>query len=89
MFHFKSAKKVIAVAVVAAAFTASNAVAGGYHSHVRQDYYYKTVTTHRTVTKQVVRYATKYTSCGHPYKAKVVKHVSVTVPVTKKVLVCH
>ncbi len=90
MFRFNWTKTLAAAALVTATvFSASTADAGGYHGRSRHDCYYKTVTTHKTVTKPVVKYVTKYTSCGHPYRAKVVKHVSVTVPVTKQVRVCH
>lgn len=51
--------------------------------------YYKTVITYEYETQPVVEWVTKYDHCGRPYEAKVVRYITVKVPVQRVVKVCH
>ncbi|MCA9128112.1 MAG: hypothetical protein KDB22_13550 [Planctomycetales bacterium] len=81
-----SAKKLCAAAVLAFAGIGTNVASAGDYGACC---HYETVVSHKTVLEPVVHYVTKYTDCGHPYRAKVVTYKKVTVPVVRKVLVCH
>ena len=61
----------------------------GYYGYEPPVCHYKTVITYEYQTQPVVEWVTKYDHCGKPYEVKVVRYVSVKVPVKHIVKVCH
>lgn len=51
--------------------------------------HYKTVISYEYQTQPIVEWVTKYDHCDRPYEVKVVRYVTVKVPVKKLVKVCH
>lgn len=58
-------------------------------THYPPSCYYKTVIVWEHQTQPVVDWVTKYDHCGKPYEVKVVRYVTVKVPVKKLVKVCY
>ncbi len=84
-------KKVACGMLVAGLAMSVNATeaAAGYYGYQPQNCYYKTVITYEYQTQPVVEWVTKYDHCGKPYQEKVVRHITVKVPVKHVVKVCH
>ena len=91
---FRSIRKLFAAAAVATVLVGVSATANagsGCHSNSYQPptCYYKTVTVWETVKKPYIHYVTKYDHCGQPYRVRTTTWKTVSVPVTKRVKVCH
>ena len=51
--------------------------------------HYKTVITYEYETQPIVEWVTKYDHCGRAYEVKVVRYITVKVPVKRLVKVCY
>ncbi len=51
--------------------------------------YYKTIITYEYETQPIVDWVTKYDHCGRAYEVKVVRYITVKVPVKRQVKVCY
>lgn len=81
-------KKVLCGMLVAGAIGSvgtSNASA----THYPPSCYYKTVITYEYEKQPIVEWVTKYDHCGRAYEVKVVRYITVKVPVKHLVKVCN
>jgi hypothetical protein len=86
---FKSLKSVFRGILVAGAIAfvgASSASATHYPVH---SCHYRTVITYVYEKQPVVEWVTLYDHCDQPYEVKVVRYVTVKVPVKRLVKVCY
>jgi hypothetical protein len=69
--------------------TSQSALAGYGQPGYQPRCHYETVIDYEIQTRSIVEWVTKYDHCGHPYRAKIVRYITVKVPVERLVKVCH
>lgn len=84
MFKFVNFRRVVLSAVVAGA-----ALVGAGSSAQACEYYWKTVTYYVSVNQPCVSYRTVVDHCGYERQVREVSYRTVSVPVTKRVLVTY